>query len=92
MTFESERLFSVAFYIWLPPVSYVVLLTTLVKYYFYLYAPINLDECHAWFHLYGLRQAVMNGEASEKFKMKIYDVYVFCEIRTRNFSHCKLGP
>ena len=31
MTFESEGLFIAAIYIWLPPASYVVFLTTLVK-------------------------------------------------------------
>ena len=31
MTFESEGLFIVAIYIWLPPASYVVFLTTLVE-------------------------------------------------------------
>ena len=30
MTFESEELFIVDIYIWLPPPSYVVFLTTLV--------------------------------------------------------------
>ena len=30
MTFESESLLIVAIYIWLPPASYVVFLTTLV--------------------------------------------------------------
>ena len=30
MTFNSERLLIVAIYIWLPPASYVVFLTTLV--------------------------------------------------------------
>ena len=30
MTFESEGLLIVAIYIWLPPASYVVFLTTLV--------------------------------------------------------------
>ena len=32
MTFESEGLLIVAIYIWLPPASYVVFLTTLVLY------------------------------------------------------------
>ena len=32
MTFESEGLYIVAIYIWLPPASYVVFLTTLVKF------------------------------------------------------------
>ena len=32
MTFESEGLYIVAIYIWLPPASYVVFLTTLVHY------------------------------------------------------------
>ena len=32
MTFESEGLYIVAIYIWLPPASYVVFLTTLVFY------------------------------------------------------------
>ena len=32
MTFESEGLLMVAFYIWLPPASYVVYLTTLVSF------------------------------------------------------------
>ena len=31
MTFESEGLLFVAIYIWLPPASYVVFLTTLVS-------------------------------------------------------------
>ena len=35
MTFESEGLLIVAFYKWLPPASYVVFLTTLVRYFFY---------------------------------------------------------
>ena len=30
MTFESQGLYIVAIYIWLPPASYVVFLTTLV--------------------------------------------------------------
>ena len=34
-------------------------------YYIYLYAPITLDECHAWFHLYGLCQAVRNGKRAK---------------------------
>ena len=32
MTFESEGLYIVAIYIWLPPASYVVFLTTLVQF------------------------------------------------------------
>ena len=28
-----------------------------------LYAPNSLDECHAWFHLYGICRAVRNGGA-----------------------------
>ena len=31
MTFESQGLYIVAIYIWLPPASYVVFLTTLVR-------------------------------------------------------------
>ena len=31
MTFESQGLYIVAIYIWLPPASYVVFLTTLVN-------------------------------------------------------------
>ena len=35
-------------------------------YYIYLYAPITctLDECHAWFHLCGLRRTVGRGSES----------------------------
>ena len=33
MTFESKEFFIVAIYIWLPPASYVVFLTTLVIYF-----------------------------------------------------------
>ena len=32
MTFELEVLYIVAIYVWLPPASYVVFLTTLVKF------------------------------------------------------------
>ena len=35
MTYESEGLLIIAIYIWLPPVSYVVFLTTLVVTYMY---------------------------------------------------------
>ena len=37
----------------------------------YLYAHITLDECHAWFHLYGLRRAMRNGKKAKNFIMKI---------------------
>ena len=36
-----------------------------------LYAPITRDECHAWFHLYGLRRAATNARQAKILKCKI---------------------
>ena len=35
-----------------------------------LYAPITSDECHCWFHLYGLSQAAWNEKQTKISKMK----------------------
>ena len=35
---------------------------------FSLFAPIALDECHAWFHLYGFRRAARNGKGAKYSK------------------------
>ena len=35
-----------------------------------LYAPCTVDECHAWFHLYDIHLAVMNGKQAQQSKWK----------------------
>ena len=46
MTFESEGLLLVAIYIWLPPASYVVFLTTLVKFGCHRQSTLSSDNSH----------------------------------------------
>ena len=49
------------------------------------------DECHAWFHLYGLCRAVRNGKQAN-FSSWQYTctMYVSRGIQTRNLSHDRL--
>ena len=42
----------------------------LLWYFIFLYAPITLDGYHAWFHLYGLREAVRNGKQAKNSNWK----------------------
>ena len=57
--------------------------------YIFLYAPITLDEYHAWFHLFRLSRAVRNEKQAKNSKWKFKSPVEF-EPATFNNQNCRL--
>ena len=76
MTFESEGLLIVAIYIWLPPVSYVVFLTTLIKN-FKLGDSFLTRRCRAFiFHMYIPSDKTFPWVPNQRGKAFIFHMYI----------------